>query len=617
MTSFDYQSDYRTLGAIVTGHKTTFKVWAPEHRSVELIVMGDAPRILPLNRLDAGYWSAALDDVGPGTRYMYRLGGAETQPLPDPASRFQPDGVHGASLVVDPSSYPWTDSGWALPRFDELVFYELHVGTFSPEGTFRGATQRLAALADLGVTAIELMPVGDFAGTRNWGYDGVSLFAPAGCYGAPDDLRAMVDAAHAHGIACFLDVVYNHFGPDGHAKAFSPYYFNVSHHTPWGPAINLDGPSSDAVRQFIVENAVHWIQEYHFDGLRIDATHALVDESPQHILNELRQKVRGRGQRPVYLVAEGFRDLTSIVQLVVEGGLSLDAIWADDFHHHARVHVAGDRGGYCRDCTGLAADLARTITRGWFFNGQFSADLASRRGTDPCGLPPHAFIICLQNHDQIGNRWNGARLNHEVPLDQVRALSALLLLAPQTPLIFMGQEWAASSPFLFFTDHHPALGRLVTEGRRAELAAFSQLDCGGGREQIPDPQAEDTFTRSRLDWTESEELPHKGIRRLYKRLLLERKELRKRWVDASPVFEVNAIDDHTIMLRYDKESLVLIARISGGDGRVPIAINRDCKVTLSTEDPEFTDDRRAIRINLHPRSSVDFERPGAIVLRSA
>ncbi|HXH23661.1 MAG TPA: alpha-amylase family glycosyl hydrolase, partial [Vicinamibacterales bacterium] len=353
---------YRTLGGIYHAGGTTFRVWAPEARRVDLVIEppGDAidpvagppppparrRSVRPLRRHDDGHWSGRFDDVRPGTLYRYRLDEDDGRIFPDPASRFQPYGVHGPSQVVDPSAFEWTDDDWRPPRLEECVFYELHIGTFTPGGSFRAAIERLPHLVDLGVTAVELMPLADFPGERNWGYDGVALYAPARCYGTPDDLRALVDRAHRLGLAVVLDVVYNHFGPDGaYANAFSPYYFTDRHRSPWGRGVNLDGPHSAPVRRFFLENALHWLDEYHIDGLRLDATHALEDGSATHFLAELSDTVRAHARRRVLLVAEDDRNLRQLVLSRGAGGFGLDAVWADDFHHQARVHAAGDREG--------------------------------------------------------------------------------------------------------------------------------------------------------------------------------------------------------------------------------------------------------------------------------
>jgi maltooligosyltrehalose trehalohydrolase len=514
-----------TLGAWVTRAGATFRVWAPNRNTVELLLRrrDDSHERRALAADADGHFHAAFDDVRAGDLYSYSLD--EEAPVPDPASRFQPRGVHGPSEVVDASHFTWSDAAWRGRTLDDAVIYELHVGTFTGAGTFAGAEARLPELAELGITVIELMPLADFPGARNWGYDGVSLFAPSRAYGAPDDLRRFVDRAHAHGLAVILDVVYNHFGPDGaYFSRFSPSYLSNTHSSPWGAAVNLDGPDSANVRAFFIENALHWLHEYHFDGLRLDATHALVDASRRHFVAELAARARASlPERQLLLFAEDERNLAEIVLPAAEGGWGLDGVWADDFHHQVRRMAAGDSDGYYADFSGSVADLAATIRDGWFYQGQYSAHNGAPRGTDPSGLPRPRMVVCLQNHDQIGNRALGERLHHQIPLALYRALSALLLFVPETPLLFMGQEWAASTPFLYFTDHHAELGRLVTEGRRGEFSRFAAFADPANRERIPDPQAPRTFEASRLDWREREREPHASTLTLYQALLALRR----------------------------------------------------------------------------------------------
>jgi maltooligosyltrehalose trehalohydrolase len=593
-----------TLGAVYENSTTTFRVWAPEHHRVEL-VLDAAAAARPLAAEPCGYWSATFDDAPPGTLYRYRLNGRHDQVFPDPASRFQPDGVHGPSQVVDPSGFEWTDDGFRAPGLDRLTFYELHVGTFTPEGTFAGVAGRLPYLADLGVTAIELMPVADFPGARNWGYDGVALFAPARCYGDPDALRTLVDAAHRHGLAVFLDVVYNHFGPDGaYANVFSPHYFTDRHRSPWGRGVNLDGPHSREVRRFFIENALHWTREYHVDGLRLDATHALQDDGPVHFLSELTSTVRAQAGRPVVFVAEDHRNRADLIRPVQVGGEGVDAVWADDFHHEVRVHTAGDREGYYRDYTGTTTDLATTLRQGWFFTGQHSEYLQGPRGSAPVELAPPQFVLCIQNHDQIGNRADGRRLHHEVDAATYRAITTLLLMARQTPLLFMGQEWAASSPFLYFTDHQEELGRRVTEGRREEFSAFAAFADPARRATIPDPQDPSTFERSRLSWQELEREPHASMRRLYRRLLHLRTPRRRH--------TAHALGGHALLLAVD--DLTAVVRLSGaGDVEVPGAGPTWRDVVMTTEDADVTIDPQPIQVETASPFRVRFARPGAIV----
>jgi maltooligosyltrehalose trehalohydrolase len=604
------------IGASYDAGITTFAVWAPGHQQVELVVGAEphAAERRALVRDERDYWSAEFDDLGPGTLYRFRLNGSDDQVFPDPASRFQPHGVHGPSQVVDPSTFEWTDHDWCVPTLEDLIIYELHVGTFTPDGTFDGVADRLDYLADLGVTAIELMPVGDFPGGHNWGYDGVALFAPARCYGTPDSLRALVDAAHRRGLAVILDVVYNHFGPDGaYASAFTSQYFSDRHTSPWGRGINFDGTHSAEVRRFFIENALQWVLDFHLDGLRLDATHAIQDDSTPHFLAELTSSVRTETGRNVLFIAEDHRNLVHMMHPVESAGFGLDAVWADDFHHQSRVHVAHDRDGYYAPFSGSTADLAITLHQGWYYSGQIASDTGDARGTDPSSLEPPRFVICIQNHDQVGNRVDGARLHHQIDPASYRALSALLLLAPHTPLLFMGQEWATSAPFQFFTDHHEELGRKVTEGRRAEFARFEAFSA----RNVPDPQRLETFERSRLPWFEVGADGHAAVLRLYRRLL----ELRRTHPALSPRgrsdFDVQALDEHTIALgrmSADRsQTLLLVTRLSG-EGSTCVAVDRDLETTLlTTEDREFEEKPRAIRYD-RDTGTVHFERPAAIVL---
>ncbi len=527
-----------TLGARPCTEGVRFRVWAPDRQTIQLVLDGNArdERVIPLEKHADGMFEVLVPGLETGGRYRYLIDGEG--PYPDPASRFQPEGVHGPSQVIDPARFAWTDSGWRGVAAADLVIYELHVGTFSPEGTFDGVTGRLPELARLGVTAVELLPLADFPGQRNWGYDGVGLFAPARCYGAPDDLRRLVDEAHRLGLAVLLDVVYNHLGPDGNYLArYSADYFSSTNRTPWGPAINLDGPRSANVRAFFFENALHWLREYHMDGLRLDATHRFFDDRPRHFLAELAGVVHESiPERTVHLIAEDARNLATMVRPVAEGGWGLDGIWSDDFHHELRRYLVGDFEGAFRDFRGNLIDLVKTINRGWLFQGEYSIHRGYFRGTDPTGLAPRSFVFYIQNHDRIGNRALGERLNHQVDAAAYRAASALLLTTAATPLLFMGQEWAASAPFVFFTDHPEELGRLVHEGRMHEFRDYEAFVDPARRATIPHCQAEATFLTCKLDWSEREREPHAAMLRLYQALLQLRREepaLRRRSRGAS------------------------------------------------------------------------------------
>jgi maltooligosyltrehalose trehalohydrolase len=566
-------------------------VWAPEARDVDLILESEGAQC-PMTAGEDGCFDVLVGGLKSGARYRYRLDGAAV--YPDPASRCQPHGVHGSSAVVDPRAYRWHDDGWKPPPQRDLVFYELHVGTFTREGTFGAAQERLGYLRDLGITAVELMPVGDFPGRWNWGYDTAACFAPAGAYGAPDDLRAFVDHAHGKGIAVVLDVVYNHFGPDGaYAAALSPRFFSQRHTTPWGPALNFDGEDARMVRAFFIENALHWLLEYHMDGLRLDATHAIVDESPLPFLRELGAAVRMYAGRTRYLIAEDHRNLNRLVLPTGLEGYGLDGVWSDDYHHQMRRILTGEHDGYFADFRGSTQDLATTIRRGWLFTGQYSEYFGGPRGTDPRGIPLEHFVHFLQNHDQIGNRPHGDRLSERVDWPVYRAASALLLLAPELPLVFMGQEWGARTRFHFFTDHEPVLGELVRAGRRKEFARF--VGFGG---DVPDPQASATFEQSRLDWAEAVQEPHARILRLYRDLLALRGEFVGPPIVESPV-------EGGLVLSRGRHAL-LVAFTAG----VSLSLPPGARILWTTEDARYADPADPPRAT---SGVLTFRQPAAVV----
>lgn len=518
------------LGAsVLPGGGVQFRVWAPRARHVEVeLEMPRGAVLQPLRAVGDGFFTGVVPEAGPGSRYRYRLDGGV--PLPDPASRFQPAGPHGPSEVIDPRTYSWGDADWRGLPGESLVIYELHVGTFSPEGTFEGIIPHLPYLADLGISAIELMPVAEFPGRWNWGYDGVDLFAPASVYGGPIGLKRLVDAAHQHGLGVIQDVVYNHLGPDGnYLRAFAPEYFTSRYTTPWGDALNYDGPGSAPVRQFVLENARRWLEEYHVDGLRLDATHAIHDASPRHLLAELAEVAHDR-PRSALIIAEDHRNDVRFIDPPARGGYGLDAVWADDFHHALHTYLTGEHEGYYADFSGRLEDVGRVIEGGFLYQGQPRPSDGQPRGTTVTDQPARAFVFCIQNHDQIGNRALGERLCHLVDRPRYLLAAAALLLSPETALLFQGEEFASSAPFLYFTDHHPELGRLVTEGRRNEFRRFSAFSDPVRRERIPDPQAPATFERSRLDLSERER--NADVLASYRRLLhLRRDDAVLRWAD--------------------------------------------------------------------------------------
>jgi maltooligosyltrehalose trehalohydrolase len=606
----------RFFGAVPVAGGVRFQVWAPGARSLVLLTRtaGAEPIERRLDRDADGIWTGVFDDVRAGDQYAYALDGGE--PRPDPASRFQPDGVHGWSEIVDPAAFDWTDRAWSGIDPARVVIYELHVGTFSGHGTFRDVASRFEYLRDLGVTVLELMPVADFPGRRNWGYDGVSLFAPSHIYGRPEDLRALVDRAHAAGLAVILDVVYNHLGPEGaYLPSFAPAFFTRKHQTPWGPAVNLDDEGSALVRAFLLDNATHWIREYHADGLRLDATHAMVDGSPRPFLADLAACVRKAADRRLLLYAEDVRNDSQLVLERSSGGWDLDGVWADDFHHVVRRAVAGDSHGYYSDYAGTTRELADTLSQGWLYTGQFSRHMQKARGTDPSDVEMRRCVICVQNHDQVGNRATGDRLHHEVDPAVWRAVVALLLTAPMTPLLFMGQEWAASTPFLFFTDFEPSLGRLVSEGRRREFRGHPGFSTVDRMEAIPDPQADSTFDASRLDWSERQAPVHSGSLALHRALLhLRASRHALRASDRTSCTAV-ALDDDSVAVRRpaggDASDMLIVTRIRG-EGTVRLDIG-PARVVLTTEDAAFTSDPRPIAVD-QAAGTIAFGRPGAVVL---
>ena len=606
------------FGAVPHDTGVRFRVFAPTGRDLQLqLLTGRAIGTYRPSTDMNGVSEFFVERASAGDRYQYLLDGS--MPRPDPASRFQPEGVHGPSEIIDPDAYRWRHSRWPAVNAHDLVIYELHIGTFTRQGTFAAAAERLPLLRDLGITAVELMPVAEFAGTRNWGYDGACLFAPSRNYGRPDDLRALVDSAHELEMAVILDLVYNHLGPEGaYLPQFNPQYIADRHMTPWGGAINLDGPGSDRVRTFILDNALHWVLEYRLDGVRLDATHALVDDSSTHIVAELGDVVRSATPWPLMIHGEDHRNLVSLVEPRACGGWGLDAIWADDFHHVLRRQLAGDAHGYYEDFDGTCDELARTIHQGWFFTGQPSRHTRRCRGTDPSGVPMLRFVVCLQNHDQVGNRATGDRLHHTVEPAAWRAASTLLLTVPMTPLLFMGQEWACSTPFQYFTDLEPGLGALVTEGRRQEFRHFPEFTDPATRHHIPDPQAASTFNASKLDWDERDADPYRKTLELYRALLQLRHTHDALAGDTATAGNAVAMDLNTLLMRREGggERFLILARLSGS-GRVGFdhaGPGDMAEIVLSTEEDRFAEDPRRPEIDLRPgHVAVRFHRPGAVI----
>ena len=476
-----------------------FRLWAPSAESIEVELDGTSK--LPMNAQPDGWFELVSNEAKAGTRYRYLL--PDGMKVPDPASRFQPEDVAGPSEVVSPLAHVWHDTGWRGRPWSDAVIYELHVGAFTAAGTFRAAINRLDHLVELGVTAIEIMPIADFSGLRNWGYDGVLLYAPDSSYGRPEDLKALVEAAHARNIMVLLDVVYNHFGPEGnYLPVYARAFFTERHHTPWGAAINYDGDNGRPVRDFVIHNALYWLEEFHLDGLRLDAVHTIVDDSTTHLLDELSTTVRQRfPDRPIHLILENEENDSRLLARNPNGEPDeFTAQWNDDVHHVLHVAATGEGSGYYGEYLGDTAKLGRALAEGFAFQGETMEFRGAARGKPSAHLPPGAFVAFIQNHDQIGNRAFGDRIGTIATKQAVRAIAATCLLLPQTPMLFMGEEWNTSRPFPFFCDFHGELAEAVRKGRRAEFSRFPEFSSPEKQAAIPDPQAEQTFASAKLDW---------------------------------------------------------------------------------------------------------------------
>ncbi len=556
-----------------------FRVWAPCCRRVEVVIESDpggAPTgnsAVELEPEQGGYFAGRIGSAAAGTLYRYRLDGGDL--FPDPASRYQPDGPHGPSQVVDPGAFAWSDAKWRGIGLEGQVLYEMHIGTFTREGTWEAATRELEELATFGITVLNLMPISDFPGRFGWGYDGVNLFAPTRLYGEPDDFRRFVDRAHAVGLGVMLDVVYNHFGPDeNYLPRFSEHYLSRSHTNEWGDAVNLDGNHSASVREFFISNATYWIDEYHLDGLRLDATQTLYDDSEEHLLAAISREVReAAGGRSVLLVAENEPQHVGLVRPLEQGGYGLDALWNDDFHHSAAVAMAGHAEAYYQDYQGTPQEFISMVKWGYLYQGQLYRWQGKRRGTPTFGLKPATFVVYLQNHDQIANSAAGLRCHQLTSPGRHRAMTALTLLAPQTPMLFQGQEFSASTPFLYFADHHPELARLVKEGRGAFLSQFPTIASAEIRPHLAEPSDPATFERSKLDLLERDRHPEAYA--LHRDLLRLRRE--------DPVFSRQAVGgvDGAVL---GEEAFVLRFFGKDGDDRLLLVnLGRDLPLQADSE----------------------------------
>lgn len=572
------------LGAQPLAEGVRFEVWAPRAQKVA-VTIADLGVKQALVAQEHGYFTGVVKQARPGARYKYELD--DGQAFPDPVSRFQPDGVHGASCVVDPAAHRWTDGHWKGVPFETYVIYELHVGTFTREGTFDAAVAKLPYLKDLGVTAVELMPVNQFPGVRNWGYDGAYLFAPQNSYGGPEGLKRLVDACHAHGLACVMDVVYNHMGPEGNYVGFYGPYFTERYHTPWGAALNFDDAHSDPVRRFFLDNALYWLSEYHFDALRLDAIHGIFDFSALHILAEMKNLVEAESRhqgRPLYLIAESDLNDVRVIAPREKGGHGMDAQWSDDFHHALFTAMGAPRAGYFSDF-GQVNQLAKAIKRGFVYDGLHSSHRKRRHGNDASQRPGRQFVTYTQNHDQVANGSQGARMSTRMDAARERLAAAMLLVAPNTPMLFMGQEYGETNPFSYFVDHgDPELCTAVREGRRAEFEAF------GFEKDFEDPTAESTYQHSKLDWAKLEKTPHAQILALYKALLALRAQHPALKDDDLSHLSVARDDDArwvTVLRRPPGETwFATLANLSDQAVKVPLPAEGG-KILLATDEPRF------------------------------
>ncbi|MBF9254430.1 malto-oligosyltrehalose trehalohydrolase [Pontibacter sp. 172403-2] len=509
----------REIGATYTPEKgTVFTVWAPQAEQVQVALHGSANQKIPLQREAFGYWTALAEEAKPGTRYTFILN--DDLERPDPASRFQPEGVHQASEVTDQHNFNWTDRNWTGLPLEQLIIYELHVGTFTEAGTFEAAISQLPELKDLGITAIEIMPVAQFAGSRNWGYDGVYPFAAQNSYGGPEGLKKLVDACHAHDISVVLDVVYNHLGPEGnYLNDFGPY-FTGKYNTPWGKALNYDDAQSDHVRNYFLQNALMWLRDYHIDALRLDAVHAIYDTGAKHFLQELAEHVQELEQqtsRSYLLIAESDMSDVRLLNPVEKGGYGLDAQWFDDYHHAIHTLITGEKEGYYEDF-GKPEQLQKALEHTFVYNGLYSEHRQKTVGTDATFNPAQQFVVCSQNHDQVGNRMLGERLAQLVSFEMLKAVAGLILLSPYVPMLFMGEEYGEEHPFLYFVSHTDKdLVEAVRKGRKEEFKAFSWEG------EVPDPQSEETFKKSKLQRSYRQNEQQNRLREFYKALIHLRK----------------------------------------------------------------------------------------------
>jgi maltooligosyltrehalose trehalohydrolase len=585
---------------VLPGGEVRFRLWAPSQDAVAL-VLEDEPRALPMARLEDGFFALTTEAARPGSRYRFALESGLR--VPDPASRFQPEDVHGPSVVIDPGAYAWRQVEWRGRPWEEAVLYELHVGAFSTEGTFDGLRRRLDYLVDLGVTALELMPLAEFPGARNWGYDGVMPFAPDAAYGRPEELKRLIDEAHQRELMVFLDVVYNHFGPEGnHLPQYAEDFFDAEEHTPWGAAINY---KVRAVRDFAIHNVLYWLEEFRFDGLRFDAVDRIIDRGEEHILKEIAATVRRTipAERQVHLVLENDKNQAHLLERDAGGRrIYYDAEWNDDIHHVYHHLLTGEADGYYADYATAARErLGRALSSGYVYQGDVSEYRNGEVRGEPSGhLPPVAFVGFIQNHDQIGNRAFGERIAGLAEHGAVKAMQAVLLLAPNIPLMFMGEEWGATQPFCFFTDFHDELADAVREGRRREFQKFPEFASAAARAHIPDPNARSTFEASRLDWSVPEQPEHAEWLDLVRTLLqIRRKSIAPRLAGLggnAGIAEVLSATGLRVAWTFDDgATLELVANLADQTSEVRAESELQGEVLFATH-PDLPAERRAGRL---------------------
>jgi len=608
---------HTTLGAVPLGEgRYQFRLWAPQVERVQLHVIHPEERLIEMEAEERGYFQVIVDDIHPGNRYFFCI---NNQDRPDPAARCQPEGVHGPSQIINPD-FPWEDANWKGIPLQEYIFYELHVGTFTHEGTFDAVIPYLDTLKELGITALELMPVAQFPGMRNWGYDGVYPYAPQVSYGDSDGLRRLVNACHQRGLAVVLDVVYNHFGPEGNYVQEYGAYFTDAYQSAWGSSVNFDQEQSDEVRRFFIENALHWIVEFHLDSLRLDATHTIMDFSAHTFLEQLSEsfdQIREQVQRFIYLIAENAKNDARTVRPTAEGGLGMDAQWNDDFHHSLRTLLTGDQTGYFQDYGGISP-LVKAYQEGFYFSGQYSQSLKRQLGTNSASIPSDRFIVYSQNHDQVGNRAFGERLSAHLSFDELKLAAGVIILSPYLPLLFMGEEYSEPAPFLYFIDFEAAdVVDGVRGGRKEEFASF--LD---GEEEPPDPLSHSSFFRSKLNFALHEQKHHQVLWRFYQQLIALRKtipalshlsktELEVSEDEMGQVMTVHRWqgDSHALAF-YNFHTDVVTVQLSSGDWKLYLDSGADTWSKTGTGQPskETQVASPARKFHLQPKSFVLFIR---------